>query len=193
MKEYQVKQFSIGPIDGISEKALEVHLGLYAGYVKNLNAHYAALHEGSGYDDMTLSALNRRISFELAGVLNHELFFAALDGGPAPYSADGALHACVTRQFGSFDAFIGALKKTAAGMRGIGWVLVTHDRLADSLHIIWVSDHELGNVNLPAILAIDMWEHAYLLDYLPAEKGSYVDAYLNSVNWKNIEDAFEGR
>ena len=193
MEEYKVRQFSIGPIDGISEKTMETHLGLYAGYVKNLNAHYAALREACGKDagDLTLSALNRRISFELAGVLNHELFFRALDGGPAACDERSSLHAQTVRQFGSHENFIGAVRRTAVTMRGVGWVLVTRDTAAGMLHIVWVCDHELGNVNLPAILAIDMWEHAYFLDYAPGDKGSYVDAYLRAVNWGAVERIFD--
>ena len=196
MKQYEVKTFSIPKVDGISEKAMEIHLGLYAGYVKNLNAHYATLRslceKGPG-DPTVLSAVTRRIGFELAGVLNHECFFSALENGPSACTEGSPLHAQVIKQFGSFDGFVNGVKKTAEVMRGIGWVLVVHDKEKETLHIVWVSDHELGNVNLPVVLAVDMWEHAYLLDYVPAEKGSYVDAYLQAVNWKTVEDTFVAR
>ena len=73
-------------------------------------------------------------------------------------------------------------------MRGIGWILLTCDKGA--FHMLWVSDHELGNVSMPAVLAVDMWEHAYMTDYAPADKLNYVDAYLAAVNWKKVEEAF---
>lgn len=190
MKQYEARSYSIPAIAGISEKTLEVHFGLYKGYVTNLNAHYAAL-EKLGPDDMLVrSALTRRITFELAGVQNHERYFEALEGGPGA-CGDSAFSALVTEQYGSFEGYIKHFRNTALMMRGVGWVLTLYDTSVGALHTIWTVDHELGNVSLPIVLAIDMWEHAYMLDHLPSEKGAYVDAYLNAVNWGTVERRFD--
>ncbi len=193
MQQYAVKTYDIPPVEGISEKAMEIHLGLYAGYVKHLNAHYDALRTAceQGGDPLVLSALTRRIGFELAGIINHERFFETLEGGSAPCGENSALHVHLTAQFGSVDNCIAGIRKTAETMRGIGWILLVYDKEARMSHILWVSDHELGNVNLPALLAVDMWEHAYLPDYEPKNKLQYVDAYLKAVNWKKIEEVFD--
>ena len=196
MEGYKARTFNIPKVEGISEKTMEVHLGLYAGYVKNLNLHYEALkileeqESKNMYVAPTITALTRRISFELAGVMNHELFFEVLEGGPAELSKSGNLYDAIKKQYGSFDAFTDHILKMSVEMRGIGWVLVTYDKEREVLHALWVCDHELGNVNLPALLAIDMWEHAYLMDYLPAEKGKYAEVYLNAINWKTVEKTF---
>lgn len=194
MKTYSAKDFTIPPIEGISKKAIEVHLGLYDGYITNLNAHYEKIKESCEQDQentLVISALTRRITFELAGVRNHEHYFGALEGGPSEYSESGAFAALIKEQFGSLESFKNCVTHTAAMMRGVGWVMVAYDKTREALHIYWIVDHELGNVNLPTILAIDMWEHAYMIDYLPADKGNYVSAYLQAINWKNIEKQFD--
>ena len=76
-------------------------------------------------------------------------------------------------------------------MRGIGWALALYDKETDLFHFVWVCDHELGNVNLPALIAVDLWEHAYMIDRVPAEKEKYVTAYLNAINWQIIEKHFD--
>ncbi|MDP7367871.1 MAG: Fe-Mn family superoxide dismutase, partial [Candidatus Pacebacteria bacterium] len=59
-------------------------------------------------------------------------------------------------------------------------------------HVAWTSDHEIGTLSgLPIILAMDMWEHAFMVDYLPNEKGKYIDAFLNNVNWSVAEERFK--
>jgi len=97
----------------------------------------------------------------------------------------------VQKQFGSFDGFIGAIQQTAAVMRGIGWVMVVYDSTRKTLHIYWTVDHELGAVSLPTIVALDMWEHSYMLDHPPSEKGKYVEAYLRAINWQYVAQRFD--
>ena len=101
------------------------------------------------------------------------------------------LYTKIKAQFGSIEGLIKGIRTTAVEMRGIGWVIAVYDKKEDFIHILWVSDHELGNVNLPAIIALDMWEHSYMIDYLPADKAKYVDAYLGAINWEVISDKFK--
>lgn len=194
MQEYQPKDFSLPTIAGISDKTIETHLGLYKGYVTNLNTQYQKIKElcQQGGDTMAaVSAITRRIPFELAGVVNHEQYFGALENGPAPMSASSALGSLVQEQFGSLDGLKQGIQQTAAAMRGIGWVIIAYDSTRKALHIYWTVDHELGNVNLPAVVALDMWEHSYMLDYLPSDKGKYVEAYIEAINWQYVEQRFD--
>ena len=187
MKQYEAQSFSLPTIEGISEKQFEVHIGLYKGYVNSLNAIYEKMASVPKDDAHTLSSLQRRIGFELAGIQNHEQYFGALEGGAQMCTRDNCLfHEMANEQYGSFDGFVEAIKHTAKTMRGVGWVIVTFDAKRKALHIMWVSDHELGNVNLPAVFAMDMWEHSYMVDYVPADKMKYVEAYVGAINWEYV-------
>ena len=188
MKKYTAKSFNIPHIEGISEKTIDVHLKLYAGYITNLNKQYEEMMNCK--DMAATTAVLRRVSFELAGVENHNTYFSALEGGPKPMP-DSELYTKIKAQFGSIEGLIKGIRTTAVEMRGIGWVIAVYDKKEDFIHILWVSDHELGNVNLPAIIALDMWEHSYMIDYLPADKAKYVDAYLGAINWEVISDKFK--
>lgn len=192
MKPYEPKAFTIPTIEGISEKTIETHLGLYEGYVTNLNAHYEQLSKQEvGDNPLISSALTRRIQFELSGVQNHERYFEVLEKGPTDYTSDSLLSKKIGDQYGSFDLFIDHIRSIGTSMRGIGWIIVVYDHSRSLFHTLWVTDHELSNVNLPAILAIDMWEHSYMIDYLPKDKGKYLDAYLAAVHWKKVEERFD--
>ena len=192
MKEYKPQEFSIPDVKGISKKTIEVHLGLYGGYVTNLNTHYKKIQELCKDPDNkeAISALTRRIPFELAGIRNHEHYFGALENGAKPLPDSAGLSKLVHEQFGSFESFRTCIENTATMMRGIGWAMVAYDKTRNVLHMYWIVDHELGTVNLPTVLAIDMWEHSYMIDYLPTDKGKYVAAYLDAINWEKVEEQF---
>jgi Fe-Mn family superoxide dismutase len=75
--------------------------------------------------------------------------------------------------------------------RGIGWTVLYHDPKGKTVHTAWVGDHELGQLaGLPVILAMDMWEHAFMVDYLPSEKKQYIEAFLKNTNWKVVESRY---
>lgn len=188
--EYIEKQFDLPAIDGLSEKQIEIHLALYRGYVAHINRLYETLERLMSNSEMSyaVSEVRRRIGFELGGIYNHEVYFGALVGG-ANDPAD-EFSSAVSKQYGSFDNFKDEIKKIATGTRGIGWVIVVYDKNRTKFHIIWVSDHEIGQVPLPTIYALDMWEHAYMADYVPAEKSKYVDAYITATNWQVVSQKF---
>lgn len=76
--------------------------------------------------------------------------------------------------------------------RGIGWSVLYFDPVGNTPHIAWVSDHELGQLgSLPIILAMDMWEHAFMVDFLPSEKKHYIEAFMKNLNWKVAEQRFQ--
>ncbi|MCW9054500.1 MAG: Fe-Mn family superoxide dismutase [Candidatus Pacebacteria bacterium] len=191
--EYQEQTFNLPALEGISAEQIEVHLGLYRGYVKHTNLIREKIHElevankeGNTY---TIAELRRRFSFEFDGMRMHEYYFESLEDG-AKTLEDGALKSALADKYGSFDGFIEHFK--AVGMsRGIGWTVLYWDPKGETPHVAWVSDHELGVLaGLPVLIAMDMWEHAFMVDHVPAEKSAYIDAFLKNLNWSVVERRF---
>jgi Fe-Mn family superoxide dismutase len=193
---YEAKKFNLPELTGLSPEQIKVHLALYEGYVKHVNLIMETLKGYEGYGDKAsegdkyaIAELRRRFAFEFDGMRMHEYYFAQFEGekGGDPTSA---LAKAAEEKYGSGEAFIAHIKQVA-GTRGIGWVVVYADP-GKQLHTTFVADHELGQLaGLPVILALDLWEHAYMVDYKPAQKGSYIDAFFDNLNWRVVEERFE--
>lgn len=190
--EYKEQKFEPGELSGISAKQIEVHLGLYAGYVKHVNLireKIAELESDKEKNAYLIAELRRRFSFEFDGMRMHEYYFEGFEGEAMEIS-DGDLKNALSEKYGSMEAFIEHFK--AVGMsRGIGWTTLYWDKKAKTPHVAWIGDHELGTLSgLPILIAMDMWEHAFMVDYVPSEKGKYVDAFLSNLNWSVVEKRF---
>lgn len=187
---YVEQTFNLPEMTGLSSQQLEAHLKLYAGYVKNVNAVASKIDEyktDSETHAIVLSELTRRYAFEWNGMRLHEMYFAGLGGDG---SMNGALADALATQHGSVDGWKAEMKAIAM-MRGIGWVLLVHDPATNTLRNIWVSDHELGHLaGCEILFALDVWEHAYLLDYLPAQRADYVAAVFANTRWSAAEARF---
>lgn len=185
---YSPRTFDLPELKGLSKKQIDVHLALYEGYVKHANLireKIASLTE-AGEDAFVINELRRRYAFEFDGMRMHEYYFEQFEGGAAPLS-ESALLSVAAEKYGDKDGFIAHIKEVA-GMRGIGWVVVYYDPSGKTLHTVFVADHELGQLaGLPILLAVDLWEHAYMVDYVPAEKKTYVEAFLENLNWGVVE------
>ncbi len=177
-------------MQGLSQKQIDAHLKLYAGYVKNVNALAEKVDEyrkDSAAHAVALSELTRRYAFEWNGMRLHEIYFASLGGNGA---IEGALADALAATYGTVDAWKIEVQAMAM-MRGIGWVLLVVDRATNTLRNIWVSDHEVGHLaGCDVLFALDVWEHAYLLDYLPAQRADYVTAVFANLNWKSVEERY---
>ena len=189
--QYIAKTFNLPTLTGFSEKQIKVHLGLYEGYVKHVNLiaeKLEAVRQGTlELDPYIVAELRRRFAFEFDGMRMHEYYFSQFEGEKGG-SPDSALAKAAAAKYGSGENFIAHIKEVASS-RGIGWVVVYKD--ADELHTVFVGDHELGQLaGLPIILALDLWEHAFMVDYVPAEKKDYVDAFFANLNWSVIEERF---
>ena len=193
MKKFEEVKFNIGELKGISAKNIEEHLKLYAGYVKNTNLVFDKIGELSVDEEKNayvLSELHRRFSFEYNGVRNHEIYFASLSGGAKPLQTESKLKKTIEEQHGSFELWLASFKNLAM-TRGIGWAVLWYDKKDSRLLASWVDEQHLGQLNgCDMILALDMWEHAYYLDYAPAEKKKYVEAFFENLNWEVIEKNF---
>lgn len=191
--EYQEQKFDLPALTGISPKQIEVHLKLYAGYVKFLNtltATQTELMQESKKNAYALSEVTRRIGFEFDGMRMHEYYFAQWEKGPEAPKPEGALAQSLTRQYGSVENWLNEFKAVGM-MRGIGWTVLYFDQKAGTFVNVWVGDHEVGQLaGLPIILAMDMWEHAYMVDYVPSDKKNYIEAFFANLNWSVLEDRF---
>jgi Fe-Mn family superoxide dismutase len=189
---YEAKTFSIPQLEGISAKSVEEHLGLYQGYVKNFNAMTVLLDElikDSEKNAHALSEIVRRRSFEFGGMKLHELYFPQFEGG-ANALADAAFAKAIEGQFGSTDEMIAQVRAVAM-MRGPGWSLLYFNPEIKKFHIGFTGEQHMGHfATLPIVLALDVWEHAYLLDYGAAGKAKYVEAFFKNLNWKVVEQQF---
>ena len=189
---YTEKQFNIPELKGISTKTIEEHKKLYSGYVKHTNLILDKITELSKDADTNayvLGELQRRFGFEFDGMRNHEYYFENLEGG-ATGIIDGELKRAIEAEWGSFDAWLNRFK--AIGMtRGIGWAVLYYDPIQKKLLNAWVDEQHLGQLNgLQFILGLDMWEHSYMLDYVPSEKKKYIESFFDNLNWKVSEDRF---
>ena len=187
---YNAKTFNLPELKGLSKKQIDIHLALYEGYVKHVNlimTRIAALREDASEENtFTMNELRRRFSFEFDGMRMHEYYFEQFEGGASAQS-DAALVKAVSEKYGDWDGFTSHIK-SVAGTRGIGWVVVYFDPVGGCIHTVFVNDHEVGQLaGLPIILALDLWEHAYMVDYKPKEKMTYVEAFLENVNWSVVE------
>lgn len=194
-KELTAKTFTFGELKGISTKTMEEHLGLYQGYVKNFNAIRANMDAlyGTEGSQLAIAELARRLSFEFDGARLHEIYFAELEGGSTPLNTSSTLAQAINESFPSENPQerIMKLMKNYGSLRGPGWAILYFDPISNQLLPGFVGEQHQGHfATLPIILAIDVWEHAYLVDQGAQGKGAYIDAFFENLNWSVIENNF---
>lgn len=177
---YEARTFTIPELTGISSQTIEEHLGLYAGYVKNTNRILSEL--ATVENTYARSEMQRRLGFEFGGMKNHEAYFAQFEGG-AQTLPEGKLHDLITQTYGSLEAYI-AFMKNLASTRGAGWAMTYYDARVDGLVSSWIDEQHIGQLtDVTIVLALDMWEHSFMLDYPPSQKTEYIDAFFTNLNW----------
>lgn len=195
-KSYSPKKWNLSGLQGISDQTLEIHFGLYEGYVKNTNllneriADLRAQGKNSGADP-AFAELVRRLGWEFDGMRLHEYYFDNLTSSPQELKP-GRLSDTIARSFGEVE---GWKKDFAAvgGMRGIGWAIAYLDPASKQLVNVWVGDHNVNNLaGCEPIVVMDLWEHAWLRDYKPADKAKYIEAFLANVDWNACESRLGG-
>jgi superoxide dismutase, Fe-Mn family len=193
-ESYKPKQFNLSGLNGISDKTLEMHFKLYEGYVKETNKLTEKISEfltdgRVDQDEMPLySELKRRLGFEYNGMVLHEFYFGNMtkSGGANP-DKSSMFHRAAERNFGSYDVwkedFVGVGK-----MRGVGWAMCYENPETGALSNHWISLHQTGEVaGFNPILVMDVWEHAFILDYAPAERAKYIEAFFSNIDWSMVE------
>ena len=188
---YTPKKWPLAGLQGISDNTLQVHFGLYEGYVKNTNLLNEQLAEQLSAGTAAganphFAEITRRLGFEYNGMRLHEYYFdnmTAKAGGTPSSTLQSALGAT----YGDFETW----KKdfmAVGGMRGVGWAIAYQDPHTGRITNHWVTLHEDGNVaGFTPILVMDAWEHAFLLDYKPAERSKYIESFFANIDWAVVE------
>jgi len=175
-------------MEGFSETLLKNHFTLYQGYVTNTNkvtdALATMLKEGKTVSP-EYAELKRRVGWEFDGMRLHELYFENL-GGKTRLAKTGVLGKLMETSFGSYEAWEQDFKATGS-MRGIGWVVLYYDVPSCQLCNVWINEHDGGHLaGCQPILIMDVFEHAYMLDY-GLKKADYIGAFFKNINWSAAE------
>ena len=175
----------------ISGTIMELHHDKHhAAYVAGANAALEQLEEARANGSYgNVSKLSKDLAFNLGGHTNHSIFWKNLspEGGDKP---TGELAAAIDEFFGSFDKFREHFTNVALTIQGSGWAILAWDTVGKRLIIEQLYDQQ-GNISVALIpvLQLDMWEHAFYLDYQNV-KGDYVKAFWNIVNWADVAERF---
>jgi Fe-Mn family superoxide dismutase len=178
----------------ISAEIMELHYKKHhGGYVTNLNAALEKYHEAESKNDVAqMLALQQGIKFNGGGHINHSIFWTNLapvsKGGGVP--PQGELAKMIERDFGSFDAFKEKFTMLAGGVQGSGWAWLGFSKGQKRLEITTCANQDpLSTQNLIPLLGLDVWEHAYYLQYKNV-RPDYIKAIWQIFNWKNVEERF---
>jgi Fe-Mn family superoxide dismutase len=181
----------IGRIQGLSEKQLRAHFGLYEGYVKKINEIESKLpgadRGAPNYSYNEYSELKRRQAVPFNGAHLHELYFENLTGQSG--SPQGELAKAIARDFGSLENW---WADAQAGLSScVGWVLLTRSRFDGRLFNNMIEEHHRDVMcGQEILLALDGWEHAYMIDYGTAKK-DYLAVLQRSIDWAVAGRRFE--
>jgi superoxide dismutase, Fe-Mn family len=189
------RTFAFAHVSGVSREALDLHIGLYRGYVRQVailrrQADALSLETGSNEGiQLRRGAVDQRLAFELNGLLLHELFFEQLDGLPSdsdPSPGTPILEA-ITASFQSLDAWRKDVMRLSQ-TRGIGWVASCLDPRTGLLGNHWIGEHHLGvPLGHQPIAVFDLWEHAYLPDHVDGGREIYMATLFRNVDWSVLD------
>ncbi len=170
-------------LDGISRVSVEAHFRLYQGYVAKRNEILDRLHQAdAGLANQIYSeyrSLKLDLTFALGAVKNHEVYFAHLGG--AGGDPDGAVGRLITRDFGSAGAWRDDLRATALAARGWAWTAYDWDEQR-LFNFLGDSQNTFPVWNATPLVALDVHEHAYFMDY-QTDRAAYVDAFFENIDW----------
>ena len=167
-----------------------MHFKLYEGYVKEtnrLNERLADFLQDGKVDQEEFPAyseITRRLGFEYNGMVLHEYYFENMKkGGSGDPDLRSRFRIGTESCFGSYDIW----KTDFSGigkMRGVGWAICYQNPNNGRLSNHWITLHETGNVSgFHPILVMDVWEHAFILDYKPADRAKYIEAFFSNIDW----------
>ena len=189
---YEMKPLGCDParLNGLSEKLIVSHYeNNYGGAVKRLSqiAEYLGNIDFAKAPGFVINGLKREELIAMNSMILHEIYFAGL--GASDRTA--ALSDALARDFGSAEhwhAQFSAMGKAQGG--GSGWVLLSYSPRSGKLINQWAADHTTTIGDGTVILALDMYEHSYHIDY-GAKAAAYVDAYIQNINWENVADRYQ--
>ena len=179
-------------LDGISRESVEAHYKLYEGYVNKRNEIMGKLDEldvsSANQVYSEVRALKVDLSFAIGGIKNHEIYFDHLGGGGG--EPDGAVRELLFRDFGSLENWRADLKAT--GMAGRGWAWTAYDWDEGRLfNYIGDAQNTFPVWNATPLIALDVYEHAYFLDF-QTDRASYIEVFFANLDWKVVNEWVEG-
>jgi Fe-Mn family superoxide dismutase len=183
---YTAKDFSrLLGIPGMSDTLLTNHFTLYQGYVTNTNK-LIELMKDKEVGTPEFAELHRRFGWEWNGMRLHELYFDGLTKGGVVLSGR-LLRPKIESVWGSYENWEKEFRGMAA-MRGIGWVILAHDKKDGRLFNIWVNEHDGGLLaGATPLLVMDVFEHAYITDY-GIKRPEYINAFMTAIDWHTVEE-----
>ena len=184
--------FNPAKLNGISEKLITSHHdNNYAGAVKALNLvenHLAEAVKNTDIPPYIYGELKREELIRTGSVVMHEKYFANLGGNG---KADGTVRKLVEQNWGSFEAWDMEFRRIANALSGgSGWTVLAYNNHTKELHNYWMADHSTSPAFSTPILVLDMYEHAYQMDY-GAAAAKYIDAFMTNVNWDEVNKRAE--
>jgi len=183
--------FDAKSLKGISEKLIQSHWeNNYSGAIKALNTVRGKLTQAMGDTNTppyVYNGLKREQLIRTGSVVLHELYFANL-GGDGKASAD--VRTRISASFGTYDAWETEFRKIGQGLGGgSGWVVLGYNQHLKLLENYWLADHASNPAHTTPILVMDMYEHAYQMDY-GAAAPRYIDAFFTNIQWDAVAKRF---
>ncbi len=190
----ETKHFQLIPDKvNLTPRLIEEHTKLYEGYIKKTNEIREKLLSADKavsnavYSDY--GELKRQETFALNGARLHEIYFSALEDGADNGNPKGRIFEIITDRFGSHEKWVEEM--TASAMSSRGWTATIYDNYLKEISIINLDAHNLGAIfNSTLLVVLDMYEHAYFMDY-GTNKKAYIENILKNLNWEAIDRNFE--
>jgi Fe-Mn family superoxide dismutase len=191
-REPKTLPFDPGELDGLSEKLIRSHYeNNYLGSLKTLDMisqRLAVAMKDPELPPIVYGGLKREEAHRVGSVILHEYYFANLGGDG---KVGGDVLKAIKKAYGSYDAWEAEFKRTAMSLAGgSGWCILTYNVYTNELRNQWAWDHMHGGITGMPLLAMDMYEHAYHMDY-GTGAAKYVDAFLRNVNWDEVDRRFD--
>jgi Fe-Mn family superoxide dismutase len=177
----------------ISQKIMELHHDKHhKSYVDGANAALEKLEKyRKGEIEIDVRATLRDLSFHMNGHVLHSIFWHNMKPPEENNKPGGKIGDLINKVFGSFESFKKEFSNAAKSVEGSGWAVLVKDE-KDNLYVFQIEKHNLMHVaGFKPILVLDVWEHAYYLDYLN-DRGKYVDNWWKVVNWDDVEKRLAG-
>jgi Fe-Mn family superoxide dismutase len=164
-------------------------------YINNLNNALVSQAAATGKEDIVSQLhLQSAINFSAGGHINHTLFWENLAPASSPSaqaSVAPKLGAAISSRWGSLEKFQEKFNTVLLALKGSGWGWLVQDTESGNLELVTTKDQDIVPAGKKPLLGIDMWEHAYYLQYMN-DKGSYAKKIWNVINWKKVEERFVG-
>lgn len=175
-------------IEGLGDQLLKNHFTLYQGYVTNTNKLADALNQLLKEGKIAVpeyAELKRRFGWEFNGMRLHEYYFGNMVKGGKGLDPASGLSQKLAADFGSYDNWQKDFKASGA-IRGIGWVVLCLDPVANRTCNVWINEHDAGHLagGIP-LMIMDVFEHAFMIDY-GLKRADYIETFFRVIDWSAV-------